>query len=231
MTPVRPAETGVEDGLAYSLWLPEKDPRAGVVVVHGAGSSQESHFDFARAALAAGLAAITFDQRGHGQSSGRFDERAVEDVVAMADRLRAALTAPGGRIALRGSSLGGYLALRAARAARAAAIVAICPASAAGLRRALDSSQLEWTTDPEGVARMLDQVSLSEAVAGIEVPVLLLHARGDEQVPVQHSRELSALITAPGSRFIEVPGGHHRSIQHDDELQAFTLRFLSGTLG
>ena len=31
---------------------------------------------------------------------------------------------------------------------------------------------------------------------------------------------------AQGSRLIEVPGGHHRSVQHDPELQAAAVRFL-----
>ena len=43
-----------------------------------------------------------------------------------------------------------------------------------------------------------------------------MHAEGDEQVPVELSRALHA--AAPGSRLIAVPGGHHRSIQHDAEL-------------
>ena len=74
VTPLLPAETGVLDGLAYTLWLPPSAaavPRApGVVVLHGADSCKESHHDFARAAVALGLAAICFDQRGHGESGG-----------------------------------------------------------------------------------------------------------------------------------------------------------------
>ena len=62
------------------------------------------------------------------------------------------------------------------------------------------------------------------------MPVLLLHAEGDEQVPVEHSRELAAALHAPGSRLIVVPGGHHRSIQHDGELQAVSLRFIERAL-
>jgi hypothetical protein len=30
----------------------------------------------------------------------------------------------------------------------------------------------------------------------------------------------------PRSRLIEVPGGHHRSIQHDPEMQAVSVRFI-----
>ena len=37
-TPAPPAELGEVDGLAYSLWLHDADPWAGVVILHGAGS-------------------------------------------------------------------------------------------------------------------------------------------------------------------------------------------------
>jgi hypothetical protein len=55
-----------------------------------------------------------------------------------------------------------------------------------------------------------------------------MHAEGDEQVPVEHSRELERL--APSARLIAIPGGHHRSVQHDPELQATTLRWIERAL-
>ena len=60
--------------------------------------------------------------------------------------------------------------------------------------------------------------------------MLLLHAEGDEQVPVEHSRELAAVLSSPRSRLITLPGGHHRSIQHDAEMQAVSLRFIERAL-
>ena len=60
--------------------------------------------------------------------------------------------------------------------------------------------------------------------------MLLLHAEGDEQVPIELSRELAGELRHPRSRLIEIPGGHHRSIQHDEELQAVSLRFLVNAL-
>ena len=39
------------------------------------------------------------------------------------------------------------------------------------------------------------------------------------------------MLGAPGSRLIVIPGGHHRSIQHDAELQALSLRFIEEALG
>lgn len=229
---VRPARTGRHQELAYALWLPPGDEpaRGGVVVVHGADSVKESHFDFARAAIVLGLAVLSFDQRGHGESGGSLDARAVSDVVAMADLLRDAL-APPAAVALRGSSLGGYLAILAAAQARAEAVVAICPAGSSGLRRGLEQEAFSFDADRPGLMSLLEVGELEPAVSAMSAPLLLLHAQGDEQVPVQQSRELAAAFRAPGSRLIEVPGGHHRSVQHDEELQAVSLRFLTRALG
>jgi pimeloyl-ACP methyl ester carboxylesterase len=215
-TPAPPAEVGKTDGLAYSLWLPEGDPWAGVVILHGAGSSKESHHDFARAARSAGLSAVCFDQRGHGESEGAMDGRALEDVATVAALL--------GDVPLvtRGSSMGGYLAILAAERLGARAVVAICPASADGLARGLRNREFAFEADVPSLDAFLTEHPLD--VAHLAAPLLLLHAEGDERVPVAHSRELARL--APNAELVVVPGGHHRSVQHDAELQGHALRWL-----
>ncbi len=234
VTAVLPSEIGVHDGLSYSLWLPKRQGSGGVVTVHGAGSCKENHHDFARAALGADLAAIAFDQRGHGDSDGTMDGRAIDDVVSMAALLRARIDPgtgdPAPPIALRGSSMGGYLALVSAAAANAAAVVAICPASGEGLRRGLADGRFTFGADRPALERFLDAHDVEDAARELNVPVLLLHAEGDEQVPVEQSRGLATVLRSPRSRLITVPGGHHRSIQHDAELQAVSLRFIDRAL-
>lgn len=222
-----PDELDALDGLAYSLWLPAErvEPGGAVVVLHGAGSCKENHHDFARAAVAAGFAALAFDQRGHGESPGPMDGRAISDVAAMAELLRVRMTEPG-PIALRGSSMGGYLAIVAAPAVRAQAVVAICPASAEGLARGLASGALRFEADMPALEGLLADHDLHALVPQLQCPLLLLHAEGDEQVPVEHSRELAELASHGLSRLVAVPGGHHRSVQHDPELNALALRFL-----
>ena len=233
--PVLPDEIGVADGIAYTLWLPAdgKPVVGGVTILHGAGSCKENHHDFARAAVAAGIAAIVFDQRGHGESAGPMDGRALADVAAMArllaDRLQQR-TEHSCRIALRGSSMGGYLALVAAAESGADAVVAICPASGQGLARALAAGRLNFDADGPALQTLLAERDLPATVAGLQIPVLLLHAEGDEQVPVQHSQELATGLAHDSSRLIAVPGGHHRSIQHDPEMTAISLRFLGRAL-
>jgi pimeloyl-ACP methyl ester carboxylesterase len=217
-----PAEIGVHEGLAFALFLPAGDPAATVVVLHGANSCKESHFDFGRACRADGLAAICFDMRGHGDSDGPMDGRALDDVAAMAGlaRDRTGVQA----VALRGSSMGGYLALVAAAPADARAVVAICPASARGLARGLRDGRFEFAADAAALGPVLDEHDELRAAEDLDAPLLLLHAEGDEVVPIEHSR--ARHVAAAGSRLVAVPGGHHRSVQHDPELQALSTRFI-----
>jgi uncharacterized protein len=221
-----PAEIGVHEGLSFALFLPAGEPLGTVVVLHGAGSCKESHFDFARACRGDGLAALCFDMRGHGESEGALDERAVSDVAAIAALARDRTGADA--VVLRGSSMGGYLALVSAAPARAAAIVAICPAAAADLVRGLRMQRFEFRADAEGLGQVLAEQDELRAAERLTVPLLLLHAEGDEVVPVEHSRALH--VAAAGSRLVAVPGGHHRSVQHDPELQALSIRFIREAL-
>jgi pimeloyl-ACP methyl ester carboxylesterase len=214
-----PADTGVRDGLSYALFRPSGAPAAGVVVIHGAGSQKENHFDFARECRAAGLAAVAFDQRGHGASEGSLDARAIDDVATIA-----ALLPAGVPVALRGSSMGGWLALAAGAALDATAVVAICPASSEQLARGLRDGRFSFSADAASLGPLLRSTDLPAAAAALGARLLLMHAEGDEDVPVEHSRALHA--AAPDSRIEVVPGGHHRSIQHDAEMQALAVRFI-----
>jgi uncharacterized protein len=215
-----PPETGRRDGLAYALFRPDGEAAGGVVILHGAGSVKENHFDFARACRAAGLAAAVFDQRGHGESDGALDGRAIEDVATIATLL------PAGPVALRGSSMGGWLSLAAAARVEAAGVVAICPAGGSLLLDGLRSGRFEFRADRPPLERLLLEVELPAAAAALGERLLLMHAEGDDKVPVGHSRDLHA--AAPGSRIEIVPGGDHRSVQHDTAMQAVSVRFLAG---
>jgi uncharacterized protein len=222
-----PPELGTHDGLAYALFLPEGEPETGVVILHGAGSAKESHFDFARGCRADGMAALAFDARGHGRSEGSFGPGAIDDVLAMVELLRE--HAP--RVALRGSSMGGFQALHAAASANGsiAAVVAICPAPESGLLRFLRSGQeIEFRCDAPACEAWLESLDIYEAAGrlGPETALLLMHARGDERVPYTVSERLYESAREP-KRLLLLPGGHHRSIQHDLELQAVARKFIS----
>jgi uncharacterized protein len=222
-TPV-PPELGSQDGLSYALFLPEGEPDVGVVQLHGAGSAKESHFDFGRLARDNGQATLCLDSRGHGRSEGLFGPNAVDDVLAMCELMRR--HAP--QVAIRGSSMGGFLAIQAgARDQSLCAVAALCPAPEDLLLRGLRSDSFEFECDREATEPWLQSLDTHDAIGrlGPDTALLLLHARGDEQVPYTISEELHAAAHEP-KRLLILPGGHHRSIQHDMELQAMTLRYI-----
>jgi uncharacterized protein len=221
-----PPELGTRDGLSYALFLPERPAQVGVVILHGAGSAKESHFDFARGCRDEGMAALAFDVRGHGRSDGAFGPGAIGDALAMADLLREHAPA----VALRGSSMGGFQAIHAAAAADPAfcAVVAICPAPEEILLRGLRSGQIRrFECDLPATEEWLERSDLRDAAGrlGPDTALLLLHARGDEQIPYTVSEELHARAREP-KRLLILPGGHHRSLQHDLELQGVSRRFI-----
>jgi pimeloyl-ACP methyl ester carboxylesterase len=225
-----PPRLGTHHGLAYALFEPAGEPAAGVVILHGAGSAKESHFDFGRAARAHGLAALAFDARGHGRSGGAFGPSAIEDAVSMCELLAGVAPA----VALRGSSMGGFVAIHAAAGwGQAAAVVAICPAPEDMLLRGLRAERLEgFEVDRAAVEPWLGALDLYEAVArlGPHTALLLMHAEGDEQIPYTVSEALHAAAADP-KRLLILPGGHHRSLQHDGELQGESLRFIARAAG
>ena len=215
------------------MWLPAMAPPwPGMVIVHGAGSAKENHADFGRLCAANGWAAVSYDQRGHGESEDDMAPAALADVGRMAALLAAVDGVDGGCVCARGSSMGGWLAIEAAAVDPAiAGVIAICPASEDGLRRGIRAGRFDMRADVRALDAWLGEHDLRDAAAQVTPkPLVLLHARGDEQVPSGWSEELYARAGDP-RRIVVVPGGHHRSVQHDPELQVTALRWLGGQLG
>lgn len=233
-SPRTATERGVHDGRPFELWLPANGdgPWPGVVVLHGAGSRKENHADFARAASGYGWAALTFDQRGHGASDDEMSPAAFADVGRMARLLAESDGVDPGRICVRGSSMGGFLAIHAAATSDSIrGAVAICPAAEDGLRRALRRGELEMRADADSLDAWLGEHDVRDAVELMGAkPLMLIHARGDETIPYTWSQELYGRAADP-RKLIVLPGGHHRSAQHDAELHGVALRWLERALG
>ena len=227
------AQEGRHNGLPYALWLPDgAGPWPALVVVHGAGSRKENHADFARLAAASGWAAITFDLPGHGESEGEMSSAAVDDVLSMVRLLAARGDVDRDRVAIRGSSLGGFLAITAAAAGpEVAGVIAICPASEDHLARGVRSGRFQMrVSDPVDLEAWLLAQDVGEAVERIAGrPLILTHAEGDTQIPSDHSERLYERAGEP-RKLVIAPGGAHTTVQHDPELQGAALRWLEREL-
>jgi uncharacterized protein len=235
-----PSESGRLEGIAYDLWLPDEDaPAPAVVVLHGAGSQKQNHADFARVATSHGFVALTFDNRGHGQSEGKLSPRTVVDVQRLVRMLTQRPEVDARRVAARGSSMGGLLAIHAAAASTdIAAVVAICPATEQLMLEDLrkiargepppPGSALEtMRVDAPALVAWLEEHDVRDAVSRLGAkPLMLVHARDDEVVPYAVSEELYECAAEP-KRILVLEAGHHRSAQHDTEVQGETLRWLA----
>jgi dipeptidyl aminopeptidase/acylaminoacyl peptidase len=225
----------VHRGLAYALSLPEDPPPwPAVLIVHGASSRKENHADFARLCAAGGWAALSYDQRGHGDSADEMGPAALADVGRMARFLAAAEGVDPARICARGSSMGGFMAIHAAATSDAVAgAIAICPAGEDHLLRGLRDDDLDFRAGPEArasLAAWLEEHDLRDAARLMGTkPLILLHAQGDEKIPSDWSVELHGAKPDP-VKLVVLPGGHHRSIQHDQELQAVALNWIQARL-
>jgi uncharacterized protein len=248
-SPLQPAQTGRLDGIAWCLWLPDEaieprssDPVPAVIILHGAGSRKENHADFARAATAYGFAALTFDNRGHGETEGDLGASVIDDLGALARMLAERAEIDGERIAVRGSSMGGLMALHLGASSPAvAAVVAICPAAewmlAEDVQRVADgkpppegSALNEMRIDARSLLQWLDGNDVERAVEQLgSKPLMLVHARGDEVVPPSNSERLYEIAAEP-KRLLMLDGGDHRSAQHDAEIQGETLTWLMRAL-
>jgi len=229
--------------LAGLLYLPAGGPQGGLVVCHGAGSRKENHALMGAQAAAAGLAALAFDFRGHGESEGLLDPDGWRDAVAAAAVLRESSGAPW--VAARGASMGGTMLLLAARARPQVfgALVTLCPADGASLLAGLDELERGaaggGTATPAagrvepGYTGRFDAVALRPflerldltAVARDMPRVLLAHARDDDAVPFAHSARLAAVL-APPSRFMVLESGGHHGPGRSTEVARATLDWV-----
>jgi dipeptidyl aminopeptidase/acylaminoacyl peptidase len=205
-----------------------------MLILHGAGSQKENHADFARMCADGGWAALAYDQRGHGEAEDQMGPAALGDVGRMARFLASLDGVDRGRICVRGSSMGGFMAIHGAATSDAiAGAIAICPAGEQHLLRGLRDDDLEFRASPDSrraLEAWLGEHDLRDAAALMgPKPLILLHARGDERIPSEWSVELHDRKPDP-VKLIIVPGGHHRYVQHDQELQSVALAWIAARL-
>ena len=144
------------------------------------------------------------------------------------------------RIAVRGSSMGGNIAIHAAvRFPAIAAVVAVCPATETMLEPWVRSGRAAEESAALGLSVRLDQAGLlayltshdvREAVARLSPrPLLLVQAKGDETVPYRSTVELFEAARQP-KRLLLLEGGDHRSAQHDPAVHRETVEWLRGVM-
>jgi pimeloyl-ACP methyl ester carboxylesterase/DNA-binding winged helix-turn-helix (wHTH) protein len=85
------------------------------------------------------------------------------------------------------------------------------------------SEQMQWfndlqriTASPQNAVRIrhaVDEIDVSNLLAQVKVPTLVLHCRNDAAQPFEEGRQLAAAI--PGARFVALEGSNHVILESD----------------
>jgi pimeloyl-ACP methyl ester carboxylesterase len=214
--------------LALWEWGPERKPA--VVMVHGRGSRAGRFSAMGRGLLERGHRVVAYDAPAHGRSTGR-----LASLVEFARALRAVAAGVGPVQSLVGHSLGGaaiVLALRDGLTAQRVVLLA-APADVSRFATAFaDHLRLPEPTR-EAMRRNLerrlearwDDLHLPAIVAQLRIPALVVHDRGDPDVPYRHAEEI--VRAWPGARLLATDGLGHRAILRDPTVVRAAVAFLA----
>ena len=197
-----------------------------------AGTKAEALADWA---AARGQGFVRFDYSGHGRSGGRFEEgtlsRWLSDTLAVLESIE-------GPLVLVGSSMGGWIALLAARAlpARVKGLLLIAPAAdfterlmwpalspaeqAAIMAEGRIEQASQYSADPNVLTRALIEDGrkhlLMTGPIAFDGPVRILQGADDPDVPRAHVEALAALLRAGDLKMNIISGGDHRLSRPQD---------------
>jgi fermentation-respiration switch protein FrsA (DUF1100 family) len=223
-----------DDAAAQFAWvMPAEDPAAQVWVLylHGNATSVGSQVNIAHYRLLhnAGLNVLAPEYRGFGGLTGTPTEASLQADARFAyDYLRQTRRVPPHAIVLYGWSLGSAVAVDlASRLPPAAIILEGAPASL------IDLTGRRYPFFPLRLF-MRSSFDSIRKIGQIPAPVLFLHGKADEVIPVSEGRRLHD--AARGAKtFVEVEGGHWSAIERsapafEDAIRSFLTTYGPRTL-
>jgi pimeloyl-ACP methyl ester carboxylesterase len=220
------------DGRELAAWEWGAGPT--VVLVHGWGSRAGRFGALTQALGEGGFRVVAYDAPAHGRSTGRSSS-----LPEFARALRAVADAVGPVHGLVGHSLGGAAAILALRdGLRAERIVLLAaPADVTRFSTAF-ADHLRLPAGTRAVMRRnletrlqvrWDELHLPTIARSLTAAALLLHDRGDEDVPYVQGEEIAAAW--PGARLIATTGLGHRGLLRDRDTVREMVAFLGGAAG
>lgn len=193
-----------DQGRVEAWFLPGEGVRAEapgpmVVYAHGNGELIEYARQMVEGYRRLGVSVLLPEFRGYGRSAGSPSESAIVDDYRRFVEL--AVTRPDvdpERVVFHGRSLGGGViaALTAHRRPRALILESTFSSLAPIARRYFAPSFL-----------LRDRFDSAEAIAGLDLPILLIHGERDQVVPFPHAKRLEA--AAKHVELVRFPDGHN----------------------
>lgn len=190
----------------HGWWIPGDPEKPVVLFFHGNASVISGLRGHAELFRRLGLGILLFDYRGYGESTGEPGELEVyADSEAAYRYLTEVLGVSAQKIIYYGHSLGGgaatWLAVR--HPARALILEGTFQSIPAVGQELYPYLPIQWLSRIhfDNLAR----------IGLVRMPVLIIHSRDDEVIPVHHGRILFDALRAP-KNFLETTGGHNTSV-------------------
>jgi fermentation-respiration switch protein FrsA (DUF1100 family) len=214
------------DGVKLAGWfIPAEQSRGAVLFCHGNAGNISHRLESIQAFHRLGLSIFIFDYRGYGESEGRITEKGTYlDAEAAWTYLVEQRQVDPTEIVIFGRSLGGTIAAWLAQDHTPKAL--IIESTFTSVRDI--AAQLY----PYLPVRLMSRFSYSaiDYIRGVNCPVLIVHSRDDEMIPVSHGRRLFEAANEP-KQFLEIRGSHNEGFivsaqQYHDELDSFISEHL-----
>jgi uncharacterized protein len=192
------------DGLRLEAWhVPAAPGQPTVLVAPGNAGDRQARAPLARALSDRGLGVLLLDYRGYGGNPGAPSEDGLRrDVRAARDFLLREADADAGGLLYLGESLGAAVVADLAREHPPAALVLRSPFTSLA-----DVGAVHYPFLP--VRRLLrDRFAVTEAVAEVDVPVVVVLGTQDRIVPPRQSRAVAEAAAGP-TTVVEVEGADH----------------------
>ena len=205
------------DGLRLGAWLvPAGEPDRGmsVLVANGNAGDRSARALLAEALAARGLTVLLFDYRGYGRNPGSPSEQGLARDVRAAQRflVREAGMRPD-RVLYYGESLGAAVVTELAAEHPPAGLVLRSP-----FRDLASVGQVHYPFLP--VRSLLrDRFGLTEHLAAVTVPTVVIYGSNDAIVPADHSRAVAQSVPNLYA-LVEIEGADHndRALLDGDRL-------------
>lgn len=217
-------EVVTSDGISHLAWLVPAEGKAfaRVVVFNGNAGHKRDRLPLARDLTVRGMEVVLFDYRGYGDTEGSPSERGLlRDAAAVAE----AASDTDLPVVYLGESLGAAVATLLAVDRPPAALVLRSPFTSLA-----DMARTHYPALPAGLL-LQDRYEVEEAIARLEVPVLVALGTADAIVPPALSRRVFEAATGP-KQLVEMEGRDHNDpdLVAGAELADSIRSFLDGML-
>jgi uncharacterized protein len=197
---------GREETSINAWWIPRGGGRYTVLFCHGNAGNISTHVGKAKLLHECGFSVLIFDYRGYGTSEGSVSE---ENMYGDARAAWKELTEKRGvspdRIIVWGNSLGGPVAAKLASETKPAGLVL------ESTFFSLERMAAERSSCLGGIFVSADSFNTARSLESVRCPVLVIHSRTDEVIPLPHGNSLYK--DTPGKKmFVEINGSHNRGL-------------------